>query len=104
MPVAERARYMLAFLDALLAMNDDVTWSSPGRWAGPVRYGGEKGGLEERVRAMVAIAEEALKPYYPAGEGRLPPLHRARAARRGDGHRAVELSLSHRRSTPSCPA
>ena len=31
----------------------------------PVRYGGEKGGAEERVRAMVAIAEEALQPYFP---------------------------------------
>ena len=33
-PVLERARYMLAFLRALLAMNDDVTVDSPGRWAG----------------------------------------------------------------------
>ena len=62
----------------------------------PVRYGGEKGGVEERIRAMVALAEEALRPYYPPDEGRLPPLHRARAGRRRDGHRAVELSLSHR--------
>jgi acyl-CoA reductase-like NAD-dependent aldehyde dehydrogenase len=31
----------------------------------PIRYGGEKGGVEERIRAMSALAEEALKPYYP---------------------------------------
>jgi acyl-CoA reductase-like NAD-dependent aldehyde dehydrogenase len=31
----------------------------------PVRYGGEKGGIAERTRAVVAMAEEALKPYYP---------------------------------------
>ena len=31
----------------------------------PVRYGGEKGGVEERIRAMAAMAEEVLKPYYP---------------------------------------
>jgi acyl-CoA reductase-like NAD-dependent aldehyde dehydrogenase len=64
-PVAERARYMLAFLDALLAMNDDVTLELAWQMGRPVRYGGEKGGLEERVRAMAAFAEEALKPYYP---------------------------------------
>jgi acyl-CoA reductase-like NAD-dependent aldehyde dehydrogenase len=64
-PVAERARYMLAFLDALLAMNDDVTVELAWQMGRPVRYGGEKGALEERVRAMVAQAEEALKPYYP---------------------------------------
>ena len=64
-PVAERARYMLAFLDALLAMNDDIAVELAWQMGRPVRYGGEKGGVEERVRAMVALAEEALKPYYP---------------------------------------
>jgi len=64
-PVAERARYMLAFLDALLAMNDEVTVELAWQMGRPVRYGGEKGGLEERVRAMAAMAEETLRPYYP---------------------------------------
>ena len=31
----------------------------------PVRYGGEKGGVEERARYMAAIAEEALAPLVP---------------------------------------
>jgi acyl-CoA reductase-like NAD-dependent aldehyde dehydrogenase len=65
-PVPERARYILAFLDALVAMNDDVTLELAWQMGRPVRYGGEKGALEERVRAMAALAEEALKPYYPA--------------------------------------
>ena len=64
--VAERGRYMLAFLDALLAMNDDIAVELAWQMGRPVRYGGEKGGIEERVRAMVAMAEEALKPYVPA--------------------------------------
>ena len=64
-PVAERGRYMLAFLDALLAMNDDIAVELAWQMGRPVRYGGEKGGVEERVRAMVAFAEEALKPYFP---------------------------------------
>ncbi len=66
--VAERGRYMLAFLDALLAMNDDIAVELAWQMGRPVRYGGEKGGLEERVRAMVAMAEEALKPYVPAAK------------------------------------
>ena len=64
-PVAERGRYMLAFLDALLAMNDDIALELAWQMGRPVRYGGEKGAAEERVRAMVALAEEALKPYTP---------------------------------------
>lgn len=64
-PVAERARYMLAFLDALLAMNDDITVELAWQMGRPVRYGGEKGAAEERIRAMAALAEEALKPYVP---------------------------------------
>lgn len=63
--VAERGRYMLGFLDALLAMNDDMTVELAWQMGRPVRYGGEKGGIEERTRAVVAMAEEALKPYYP---------------------------------------
>ena len=43
-PVAERGRYMLAFLDALLGMNDDVTVELAWQMGRPVRYGGEKGG------------------------------------------------------------
>jgi acyl-CoA reductase-like NAD-dependent aldehyde dehydrogenase len=64
-PVAERARYMLAFLDALAAMNDEIAVELAWQMGRPVRYGGEKGSVEDRVRGMVALAEEALKPYYP---------------------------------------
>ena len=56
---------MLAFLDALLAMNDDIALELAWQMGRPVRYGGEKGGVEERIRAMVVLAEEALKPYTP---------------------------------------
>ncbi len=64
-PIAERGRYMLAFLDALLAMNDDIATELAWQMGRPIRYGGEKGGAEERTRAIVAMAEEALAPYYP---------------------------------------
>jgi acyl-CoA reductase-like NAD-dependent aldehyde dehydrogenase len=65
LPVPERARCVLAFLDALLAMNDEITVELAWQIGRPVRYGGEKGSIEERTRAMVALAEEALRPYYP---------------------------------------
>jgi acyl-CoA reductase-like NAD-dependent aldehyde dehydrogenase len=64
-PVAERGRYMLAFLDALVAMNDDIAKELAWQMGRPIRYGGEKGAAEERVRSMVAFAEEALAPYSP---------------------------------------
>ena len=64
-PVAERARYVLTFLDALLGMNDDIAVELAWQMGRPVRYGGEKGSVEGRVRAMVEIAEEALAPYVP---------------------------------------
>jgi acyl-CoA reductase-like NAD-dependent aldehyde dehydrogenase len=31
----------------------------------PIRFGGEKGGLEERARYMASIAEESLAPFFP---------------------------------------
>jgi acyl-CoA reductase-like NAD-dependent aldehyde dehydrogenase len=64
-PVSERARHVLNFLDALLAMNDELTVELAWQMGRPVRYGGEKGSVEERTRAMVGLAEEALAPYYP---------------------------------------
>ena len=63
--IAERGRLVLAALEALLAMNDEIVTELAWQMGRPVRYGGEKGGVEERTRAMAALAEEALAPYYP---------------------------------------
>ena len=57
-PVVERARYMLSFLDALLAMNDDIAVELAWQMGRPVRYGGEKGGTEERDRPPPLIGGE----------------------------------------------
>jgi len=64
-PIVERASYLLAFLEALVAMNDDIVPEIAWQMGRPVRYGGEKGGVEERTRYMVALAEKALAPYFP---------------------------------------
>jgi acyl-CoA reductase-like NAD-dependent aldehyde dehydrogenase len=63
--LAERGRTVIAFLEALLAMNDEIVTELAWQMGRPVRYGGEKGGVEERTRACVAMAEEALAPYIP---------------------------------------
>lgn len=67
-PVAERGRYMLAFLEALVAMNDEIVPELAWQMGRPVRYGGEKGGVEERTRYMVEIAERALAPVMASNE------------------------------------
>jgi acyl-CoA reductase-like NAD-dependent aldehyde dehydrogenase len=63
-PLAERGRLMLAFLEALLGMNDEIVPELAWQIGRPVRYGGEKGGVEERTRYMVEIAETALAPVW----------------------------------------
>src|SRR5690606_28449914 len=63
--IAERGRYVLAFLEALLAANDEIVPELAWQMGRPVRYGGEKGGVEERTRYMVALAEKARAPHVP---------------------------------------
>jgi acyl-CoA reductase-like NAD-dependent aldehyde dehydrogenase len=65
-PVYERAKAALAFLDALTVMNDEIVPELAWQMGRPVRYGGEKRGVEERVRYMASIAEEALSPLLPS--------------------------------------
>ena len=64
-PIAERVERTLAMLDALIAMNDEIVPELAWQMGRPIRYGGEKGGLEERARYMASIAEEALAPLVP---------------------------------------
>ncbi|MER8579421.1 aldehyde dehydrogenase family protein [Mesorhizobium sp. M1423] len=61
-PVVERGKYMLAMLEALVAMSDEIVPEIAWQMGRPVRYGGEFGGVKERVSYMVEIAEAALKP------------------------------------------
>src|SRR5690606_1206711 len=63
-PIAERGRAVLAMLEALLAMNDESVPELGWQMGRPVRYGGERGGGEERTRFRVEIAEEALAAHW----------------------------------------
>src|SRR3954465_7222031 len=60
-PVPERASKVSAFLDALLAMNQEVVPEIAQMMGRPVRYGGEFRGVEERARYMIGIAEKSLQ-------------------------------------------
>ncbi|MBI1239194.1 MAG: aldehyde dehydrogenase family protein [Alphaproteobacteria bacterium] len=65
-PVAERVAAVLRFMDAMLAMNQEIVPELALQMGRPVRYGGEFKGFEERVRYMAKIAEESLAPVPPA--------------------------------------
>jgi len=67
-PLQERSAAVLRFLDALLAMNQEVVPELAQQMGRPVRYGGEFRGVEERTRSMVRIAEASLKPMVPEDE------------------------------------
>ncbi|MFN9780090.1 MAG: aldehyde dehydrogenase family protein [Alphaproteobacteria bacterium] len=65
-PLKDRCAAVLRFLDAMLAMNQEIVPELAQQMGRPVRFGGEFRGFEERVRYMVAISEGALKPVLPA--------------------------------------
>ena len=64
-PLAERKASMLAFLDVMRAQNDEVVPELAMQMGRPVRYGGELRSLEERVRGLVELSDEALAPVVP---------------------------------------
>src|SRR5690606_5454373 len=66
--VRERARFLEHFLDRLLAMNDEIVPELAWQMGRPVRFGGEKRGVEERARYMISIAEESLAPVEKPGK------------------------------------
>jgi acyl-CoA reductase-like NAD-dependent aldehyde dehydrogenase len=64
-PIAERSKLALKFMDALLSLNHEVVPELALQMGRPVRSGGEFRPVEERVRYMIDIAEEALADIVP---------------------------------------
>jgi acyl-CoA reductase-like NAD-dependent aldehyde dehydrogenase len=65
-PLAERAAYCSAAVDAMLVMKDEIVPELAWQMGRPVRYGaGELRGFEERARYMISIAEPALADIDP---------------------------------------
>ncbi|MDO8359389.1 MAG: aldehyde dehydrogenase family protein [Devosia sp.] len=60
--VRERAKFLNHFVDALLSKNDEIVPELAWQMGRPIRFGGEKKGVEERSRHMIDIAEAALAP------------------------------------------
>ncbi|WP_448952986.1 aldehyde dehydrogenase family protein [Labrys neptuniae] len=63
--IEERNAYVSKFLDAMLAMNQEVVPELAQQMGRPVRYGGEFRGFEERVRYMMRIAKDSLASTIP---------------------------------------
>lgn len=64
-PIAERAAKMQVFLDALLALNQQIIPELAQQMGRPVRSGGEMRGVEERVKWCVETAEASLADVVP---------------------------------------
>lgn len=60
--IPERQKILTHFVDALLLMNDEIVPELAWQIGRPVRFGGEKRGVEERSRYMIELATEALAP------------------------------------------
>ena len=68
-PIATRARYCLAAVDAMLATGDEIPAELAWQMGRPIRYAaGELRGFAERARYMIGVAEEALAPVDPGAK------------------------------------
>jgi len=65
-PLEERAAVCTAFVDAFVARRDEIAREITLQMGRPIAFaGGEVGGLEERARAMIRLAPEALADVVP---------------------------------------
>lgn len=65
--LADRAEVVGGFVDAVLALGDEIVPELARQMGRPVRYGpGELRGFEERARHMIELAAGALAPVRPA--------------------------------------
>jgi acyl-CoA reductase-like NAD-dependent aldehyde dehydrogenase len=65
--IPERQKILTHFVDALLLMNDEIVPELAWQMGRPVRFGGEKRGVEERSRYMIELAASALAPVEKTG-------------------------------------
>jgi acyl-CoA reductase-like NAD-dependent aldehyde dehydrogenase len=65
----ERGKYCAKFLDAMLSMNDEIAAEIAWQMGRPVRYGGEKSGVEARTKFVIANAEQALATHMVEDSG-----------------------------------
>ena len=68
-PLAERCAVALRFLDAMERLNAEIVPELAWQMGRPVRYQGELRSLVDRVKGLVAVAEDALAPDEPEPGG-----------------------------------
>ena len=69
-PLDERIRLVLAGVERVGAMNDEIVPELAWQMGRPVRFGGEFNGFKERAEYMASIAGEALADVFPdSGNG-----------------------------------
>ncbi|WP_296762809.1 aldehyde dehydrogenase family protein [Sediminimonas sp.] len=68
-PLQERTRLVMAGVEAVGAMNDEIVPELAHMMGRPVRYGGEFGGFNERASYMAEIAQEGLADVEIANDG-----------------------------------
>jgi acyl-CoA reductase-like NAD-dependent aldehyde dehydrogenase len=66
--VRERAKFLEPLRRCLSAKNDEIVPELAWQMGRPVRFGGEKRGVEERSRIMIAIAEDVASALRSAGK------------------------------------
>ncbi|NDB67566.1 MAG: aldehyde dehydrogenase family protein [Methylocystaceae bacterium] len=64
-PLSERMKKISVFVDAMLAMNQEVVPEIAQQMGRPIKWGGEFKPFEQRARHMIAIAPKALAPLVP---------------------------------------
>src|SRR5580704_10561464 len=67
-PLAERARFCTAAVDAMLAMADEIVPELARQMGRPVKYGRNEivGGFQARARHTIEIAPTALADHVPS--------------------------------------
>ena len=69
-PLDERVRLVLAGVERVGAMNDEIVPELAWQMGRPVRFGGEFSGFKERAEYMASIADKALADVFPdSGNG-----------------------------------
>ncbi|SDE72284.1 Acyl-CoA reductase [Paracoccus isoporae] len=68
-PLSERRDLVMAGVEALIAMNDQIVPELARMMGRPVRFGGEMGGVRERAEYMARIAQDTLAPQIVEDSG-----------------------------------
>ena len=94
--ISERAAICSRAIDSFIDNKDEIARELTWQMGRPIAFAaGEVGGLEERARYMISVAEQSLSRRVDRAQAGLRSLHQARTGWGGIRRRSLELSLSH---------